>query len=176
MLQSGLSSQEDSLASFDLAVMLSLVQPAFSWLPIFQRYFAGSCSTRGSPGSPGPLLECSFPAKHHLACTGEYLGFFLLKGRIWHLPLLGFRRALLAKISSLLTCRGMAAQTNGTSGIPTIHPVFFTPVSSTLLHHPSDYWRCYNYWPHYQPLWSKYKIIYLKCLHAYLSSSQNILD
>lgn len=34
-----------------------------------------SCSTRCSPGSPGPLLECSFPPKHHLACTGEYLGF-----------------------------------------------------------------------------------------------------
>lgn len=81
VLQSGLSSQEDSLTSPDVVVMLPLVQSGFSWLPIFQRYFTGSCSTRYSPGSAGPLLQCNFSAKHHLACTGEYLGFFPPQGQ-----------------------------------------------------------------------------------------------
>lgn len=66
---------------------------------------------------------------------------------------------------------GMAAQPNGTSGVPTILPGFSHPQiwwGSTLLHHPSDFWRCHSYLPHYQSLWSKYKAIYFKCLHAYL--------
>lgn len=105
----------------DLVVTLSLVQPGFSWLPILQGHFVGPSSTRCLPG---PLLESSFPAKHHPACIGEYLGFLPPQGQDLALPLLGFKRVLLAKISSLLTFQGMAAQPSSTSGVPTIHPFF----------------------------------------------------
>lgn len=41
VIQSGLSSQEDSHSSPDLVVTLSLVQSGISWLPIFQKCLLG---------------------------------------------------------------------------------------------------------------------------------------
>lgn len=54
-------------------------------------HFAGSCSTRCSPG---PLLESGFPAKHHPACTGEYLGFLPPQGQDLAFPFAWIQKSL----------------------------------------------------------------------------------
>lgn len=151
-LQRCSSRGEDSPTSSDLVLTLSLMQPGSCWLPMPQGHFAFSRSTWCPPGAPGPLLQSCFPAKHHPACTGDYLGFLPPPGQVS-----AFSFALLQDILAGQDLQPLDVPLNGSTIIWCTKQSYFCYTCKSAEGLPCPAIQVVTedvkqYWPQYQPL------------------------